>query len=242
VTTPFVESFDTTLDNPPENPHLSMEDAEKRPVKFLRHLPSQLVYGGAPEPTLPYMHGIKSQDLQEVIEHAKELTLPVVQGTDTIGMEKARLELDNYAEGHARAERAVQRILNLANGNARDKLRVNVDRCVEKFGRHNTDPQLPARPNNRNAAHEEKMRGGPDTGSAEVQIGILTVKIRALADALSHKSTKDKHNKRNLRLLVHRRQKLLKYLKRKERGGPRWQHCIQTLGLTPGTWEGEISL
>jgi len=43
-------------------------------------------------------------------------------------------------------------------------------------------------------------------------------------------------------LLVHRRQKLLAYLRKKERGGERWQHLIQTLGLTEGTWQGEISL
>lgn len=83
---------------------------------------------------------------------------------------------------------------------------------------------------------------GPDTGSSEVQIAILTAKIKTVADFLATRGKGDKHNKRNLRLLVHRRQKLLQYLRRKERGGPRWQHCIETLGLTEGTWRGEISL
>lgn len=70
----------------------------------------------------------------------------------------------------------------------------------------------------------------------------MTAKIKTLADFLQSRGKGDKHNKRNLRLLVHRRQKLLQYLRRKERGGPRWQHCIETLGLTEGTWRGEISL
>jgi ribosomal protein S15 len=135
-------------------------------------------------------------------------------------------------------------------------MRVNITRCVETFGRHNTDKALPPRaphltainsnaapavrpPTNEAAASK---RIGPDTGSSEVQIAILTAKIKTVADFLSTRGKGDKHNKRNLRLLVHRRQKLLQYLRRKERGGPRWQHCIETLGLTEGTWKGEISL
>ena len=89
---------------------------------------------------------------------------------------------------------------------------------------------------------EALTRAGPDTGSSEVQIGILTVKIKALADYLQLRGKKDKVNKRNLRLLVHRRQKLLRYVQKKERGGHRWQHLVETLGLTDGTWKGEISL
>ena len=85
-------------------------------------------------------------------------------------------------------------------------------------------------------------RVGPDTGSSEVQIAILTAKIKKLADEQEGKASQDKVNKRNLRLLVHRRQKLLKYFLKKSRGGPRWQHLIETLGLTPATWQGEISM
>jgi len=89
---------------------------------------------------------------------------------------------------------------------------------------------------------DKTPRAGPDTGSSEVQIAVLTAKIRTLADFLETRGKTDKVNKRNLRLLVHRRQKLLLYLRRKERGGPRWQNIIDTLGLTEGTWRGEISL
>lgn len=89
---------------------------------------------------------------------------------------------------------------------------------------------------------EKIPRAGADTGSSEVQIAILTAKIRTLADFLATRGQTDKINKRNLRVLVHKRQKLLSYLRRKERGGPRWTNCIETLGLTESTWKGEISL
>ena len=165
------------------------------------------------------------------------------------------IEAEHKAD-HARATEAIARITALANGSSKDRMRVNITRCVETFGRHNTDKALPPRappltavnsnaapavrpPTNEAAASK---RIGPDTGSSEVQIAILTAKIKTLADFLSTRGKGDKHNKRNLRLLVHRRQKLLQYLRRKERGGPRWQHCIETLGLTEGTWKGEISL
>ena len=157
---------------------------------------------------------------------------------------------------HERATEAIKRITALENGSSKDRMRVNVARCVSTFGRHNTDriippraPPLPAvnstephviRP--KTNVKETRTRVGPDTGSSEVQIAILTAKIKTLADFLETRGKGDKHNKRNLRLLVHRRQKLLQYLRRKERGGPRWQHCIETLGLTEGTWRGEISL
>ena len=157
---------------------------------------------------------------------------------------------------HARAAEAIARITALDNGSSKDRMRVNVTRCIETFGRHNTDKKLPprapplpsigsnkphpVRPDTNVAATEKRV--GPDTGSSEVQIAILTAKIKTLADFLATRGKGDKHNKRNLRLLVHRRQKLLQYLRRKERGGPRWQHCIETLGLTEGTWRGEISL
>lgn len=159
-------------------------------------------------------------------------------------------------QDHARAAEAIARITALENGSSKDRMRVNIARCVETFGRHKTDrifpPRAPPLPSiNSTDPHPirpetniegVKKRIGPDTGSSEVQIAILTAKIKTLADFLESRGKGDKHNKRNLRLLVHRRQKLLKYLRRKERGGPRWQHCIETLGLTEGTWKGEISL
>jgi ribosomal protein S15P/S13E len=53
---------------------------------------------------------------------------------------------------------------------------------------------------------------------------------------------KDKLNKRNLRLMVHKRQKLLTYLRRRERAGPRWRSLVENLGIQDAMWKGEISL
>jgi len=148
----------------------------------------------------------------------------------------------------------MQRLTALTNASSADRTRANVQRCVETFGRHNTDAYLRPKPvstspRGSDLADAEAAEGsaitprvGPDTGSSEVQIAILTAKINTLADFLETRGRKDKVNARNLRLLVHRRQKLLRYLKKKERGGERWQHLIETLGLTEATWMGEITL
>lgn len=162
---------------------------------------------------------------------------------------------EKWSAAHETVEEAMKRIINIDNGNSKDRFRINVDRCINTFGRHETDKVLPQRllplqlgPKGIPRTDLEaqplplKERKGPDTGSSEVQIAILTAKIRNLANHLDQMGNKDKMNKRNLRLLVHRRQKLLQYLRRKEKAGPRWQKCIDMLGLTEGTWRGEITL
>ncbi|HTZ11994.1 MAG TPA: 30S ribosomal protein S15 [Candidatus Margulisiibacteriota bacterium] len=54
-----------------------------------------------------------------------------------------------------------------------------------------------------------------DTGSAEVQIAILTERINALGDHFkNHK--KDFHSRRGLLSMVGRRRRLLNYLKKKD--------------------------
>ncbi|KAK3673082.1 hypothetical protein LTR78_006922 [Recurvomyces mirabilis] len=155
-------------------------------------------------------------------------------------------------EDQATASEALKRISSLTLGSSEDRRRVNIQRCISTFGRHATDNHLTSvsRPDAPIAKVEEEKadqgwvipRVGPDTGSSEVQIAILTAKIRTLSEFLQGRGRMDKVNKRNLRLLVHRRQKLLRYLQRSDKGGSRWQHCIEMLGLTEGTWKGEISL
>ena len=147
-----------------------------------------------------------------------------------------------HDEENANAREAVNRIVNLANGNTKDRVRINVQKCISTFGRHNTDNFLSGKPTSKAIGPTKTPRVGPDTGSSEVQIAILTEKISNLSRHLESTSPKDKHNKRNLRLLVHKRQKLLKYLRRKERGGPRWNYVRELLGLSDATWKGEISM
>ena len=59
---------------------------------------------------------------------------------------------------------------------------------------------------------KETGRHEKDTGSAEVQISLLTKQISALADHLkTHK--KDHHSRRGLLMMVGKRRRFLRYLK-----------------------------
>merc|ERR1711916_102317 len=64
------------------------------------------------------------------------------------------------------------------------------------------------------AINRTQRREG-DTGSPEAQIGVLTVKIRALKDHI-RRNHKDQGARDGLRALTSKRQKLMKYLKRRD--------------------------
>lgn len=67
-----------------------------------------------------------------------------------------------------------------------------------------------------------------DTGSPEVQVAILSERIRNLTEHLKiHK--KDFHSRRGLLMMVGQRRRLLDYLKRKE--VKRYEDLIARLGL-----------
>jgi len=67
-----------------------------------------------------------------------------------------------------------------------------------------------------------------NSGRTEVQIAIMTKKIAHLSSALKHQK-KDKHNIRNLELMISKRRKNLKYLIRQDRD--RYYKCVNALGL-----------
>lgn len=74
----------------------------------------------------------------------------------------------------------------------------------------------------------EYARGTNDTGSPEVQVAILTERIRNLTEHLQfHK--KDFHSRRGLLVMVGQRRRLLDYLKKKDHG--RYAALIERLGL-----------
>ena len=67
-----------------------------------------------------------------------------------------------------------------------------------------------------------------DTGSPEVQVAVLSERIRNLTDHLgTHK--KDFHSRRGLLVMVGQRRSLLDYLKRKN--ATRYEELIGRLGL-----------
>lgn len=75
----------------------------------------------------------------------------------------------------------------------------------------------------------EKFATKPgDTGSPEVQVAILTERIKNLTDHLNqHK--KDFHTRRGLITMVGQRRRLLDYLKRKQVS--RYEIIVKELGL-----------
>ena len=71
-------------------------------------------------------------------------------------------------------------------------------------------------------------RSDADTGSAEVQVALLSARINDLSAHFSdHK--KDHHSRRGLLRMVNTRRKLLRYLKDTDQA--RYQELIKRLGL-----------
>ena len=290
TTTPFVSSFDTGV--APASTSATEQAAET----------TASASTAEPESSSRLNYFLSRPELAKSLEYSKALNRPVQQGDEESDIEKYAREVKKHERDHEHVVQAIERIAALENGSSKDRMRINVQRCIETFGRHRTDQTLPPKPAARAqpgkrevikppkveegavsaalaglpdpfqaerdfAIREEKkysgpvsllntkestiidvpesgqkLRGGPDTGSSEVQIAILTAKIRTLADFLQTRGKTDKNGKRDLRLLVHKRQKLLKYLRKKDRGGPRFQNVVETLGLGDATWKGEISL
>lgn len=74
----------------------------------------------------------------------------------------------------------------------------------------------------------EYARGEADTGSTEVQVALLTQRIRDLTEHLkTHK--KDHHTRRGLLKLVGQRRRLLNYLKKSDI--ERYRAVIAQLGI-----------
>ena len=67
-----------------------------------------------------------------------------------------------------------------------------------------------------------------DTGSPEVQVAVLTERVRELTEHLKV-HTKDFHSRRGLLKMVGKRRKLLRYLKEKDFN--RYRSLIERLGL-----------
>jgi small subunit ribosomal protein S15 len=74
----------------------------------------------------------------------------------------------------------------------------------------------------------EYQRTAGDTGSAEVQVALLTTRINDLATHFKA-HVKDHHSRRGLLRMVSRRRKLLDYLKNSS--ADRYRALIERLGL-----------
>jgi small subunit ribosomal protein S15 len=75
---------------------------------------------------------------------------------------------------------------------------------------------------------QEYATGSGDTGSPEVQVAILSERIKNLTEHLQTHA-KDFHSRRGLLVMVGQRRRLLDYLKRKN--AERYQELVKRLGL-----------
>ncbi len=75
---------------------------------------------------------------------------------------------------------------------------------------------------------EQFSQGKGDTGSPEVQVALLSERIKNLTDHLK-KHPHDVHSRRGLLTIVSKRRRLLNYLQKK--AGERYQKLVADLGL-----------
>ena len=75
---------------------------------------------------------------------------------------------------------------------------------------------------------QDNAQAKGDTGSPEVQVAILTERIRNLTEHFKGHH-KDNHSRRGLLMMVNKRRSLLAYLKKKD--VERYNSLIQKLGL-----------
>ena len=87
---------------------------------------------------------------------------------------------------------------------------------------------MEATSNWKNDVVKKFARAEGDTGSPEVQVALLTSRIRSLTDHFKAHA-KDHHSRQGLFKMIGRRRKLLAYLKRTS--PERYQHLIHELGL-----------
>jgi small subunit ribosomal protein S15 len=80
----------------------------------------------------------------------------------------------------------------------------------------------------KSAIVEQYRASEKDTGSTEVQVAIITERIKGLTEHLkAHRH--DYHSQRGLLMLVGQRRRLLSYLRKQD--VPRYQSLIARLGL-----------
>ncbi|KAI8089583.1 uncharacterized protein BX664DRAFT_333391 [Halteromyces radiatus] len=197
----------------------------QRLAEFERTKPSPIVSRNAPffstlqTPASAYSSSESSEQHYQHFLNAEDQRILFEQTPKEI-VEKNHLAAIGGVEDALAQEQhkidTLRKMVSLQNGNAKAVQLWNVHQAIDWF----------------------KRKEG-DTGSPEVQAAILTVRIHNLNSHLQqHK--KDKHNYRQLRLMVHQRAKLLKYLKSKD--ATRYHACLDGLGLEPRAVEGEITL
>lgn len=155
-----------------------------------------------------YLHGLSEADRELLFGAVPATTAELAFDADRPGTSAAAVA------DQARQTETMKRILDLRNASKPGIEAVNRQRIVEEFG---------AKPG--------------DTGSCPVQAALLTHQIRQLW-AHVEKNKRDIHNRRALRLLIHKRARILQYYKRQDEKA--YDALLKDLGLHRSAVEGEI--
>lgn len=167
------------------------------------------------DPTNEFIHRIRAELTEETNlanSYEQEELIKLLHGAEKAAITKNSILQNNsilfnsITDIEQKKKRAVLTILNMKNSNLQDKKKLAVKIAQREF---------------------QNKEG--DTGSAEVQAAILTVRIHFLMDHIKA-NFKDKANIQCLRELVQQRQAMLKYLKR--HNAEKYFYTIKKLGLT----------
>jgi small subunit ribosomal protein S15 len=83
-------------------------------------------------------------------------------------------------------------------------------------------------PIDKQAVAQRHQKSANDTGSARVQVALLTARINSLTEHF-RTHAKDHHSRRGLLMMVSRRKRLLEYMRRTDLDG--YRQLIAELGL-----------
>ncbi|KAG9100076.1 hypothetical protein FS749_016345 [Ceratobasidium sp. UAMH 11750] len=192
------------------------------PEKILETRPREISTESGVMPLPRHLNfGIQSQEEELVFrtlpDVASQQAFFTVMKSQYDPTNDAHVRLSQELEAKAKISAIhLSRLADLRNASAAGIAAENRRRCVEAFS-------SPDKPN--------------DSGRSEVQAAILTAQIRGLHSHLQQ-HTHDIHNRRSTRILVHKRAKILRYLKRT--APDRYAAILPRLGLEAKAVEGEL--
>lgn len=175
--------------------------------------------------------GLTSEEIEKLIYGAEQAAILRVLSTETSGKsgDAGSASYDSSSENHAqpfvlnvfeektsKKREAVRRILSMQNSSLEQRKKLAIEMARKEFAR---------------------VEG--DTGSSEVQAAVFTVRIQFLATHLKENKN-DISSKHQLQQLVHDRQAILKYLRRKN--PERYYWTIEKLGLSDEAVINEFSM
>jgi small subunit ribosomal protein S15 len=190
--------------------------------------------GTFPLPSRPEhfsQHLTSPADLDLLFKHLPESGLAratYLSDTTTSPTDLAR-RVSEETPAQVSASEQLMRVLDLRNADSRGIRTTNIRRIVQVFGGPTSTSEPTSEPTT------ERL----DTGSPAVQAAIMTHRIRLLASHIAQ-NPRDVHNRKNLRELVHRRAKVLRYLKRRAGDGEGYEALLDKIGVDRRAVEGEV--